>query len=86
LKTKTAPGNRPEPDFAGLRGADARGNLPEAQRPAWQKLWEQIESLRRRLDVAWCWACTVVNPDPGTVSANLTTQRERQGPRQKNLA
>jgi tetratricopeptide (TPR) repeat protein len=35
-------------DFAGVRGAAALAKLPAAERPAWQKLWEEVESLRRR--------------------------------------
>jgi tetratricopeptide (TPR) repeat protein len=29
-------------DFAGVRGAAALGKLPEAERPAWQKLWADV--------------------------------------------
>jgi hypothetical protein len=32
-------------DFAGVRGADALGRLPEAERLAWQKLWQEVEAL-----------------------------------------
>jgi hypothetical protein len=64
FEEKDRPGNFPEPAFAGVRGADALGKLPEAERPAWQKLWEEVESLRRRPGVASRWACTVVCPDP----------------------
>jgi serine/threonine-protein kinase len=35
-------------DFAGVRGEAALGKLPAAERPAWQKLWEEVESLLRR--------------------------------------
>jgi serine/threonine-protein kinase len=35
-------------DFAGVRGSEALGRLPEAERPGWQKLWEEVEALRRR--------------------------------------
>ena len=31
-----------------MRGAAALGKLPAAERPAWQKLWEEVEFLRRR--------------------------------------
>jgi hypothetical protein len=31
-----------------VRGAAALAKLPDAERPPWQKLWEEIESLRRR--------------------------------------
>jgi tetratricopeptide (TPR) repeat protein len=29
-------------DFAGVRGPDALARLPEAERPAWQKLWSDV--------------------------------------------
>jgi hypothetical protein len=29
-------------DFAGLRGQEALARLPEAERPAWQKLWADV--------------------------------------------
>jgi hypothetical protein len=64
FEEKDLPGNFPEPDFAGVRRADALGKLPEAERPAWQKRWEEAESLPRRPGVASRWACTVVSPDP----------------------
>ncbi len=35
-------------DFAGLRGAESLGKLPEAERKEWQKLWEEVEALRER--------------------------------------
>jgi serine/threonine-protein kinase len=35
-------------DFAGARGTDALARLPEAERHEWQKLWEEVEALRRR--------------------------------------
>jgi hypothetical protein len=37
-----------DPDFAGVRGAAALGKLPEAERPRWQRLWEDVEMLKRR--------------------------------------
>jgi hypothetical protein len=37
-----------DPDFVGVRGADGLARLPEAERPSWQKLWEEVEALRRR--------------------------------------
>jgi tetratricopeptide (TPR) repeat protein len=33
-------------DFAGVRGSDALAKLPEAERQQWQKLWQEVESLR----------------------------------------
>jgi hypothetical protein len=38
----------PDDDLAGVRGPDALARLPEAERSAWQKLWEEVEELRRR--------------------------------------
>jgi tetratricopeptide (TPR) repeat protein len=35
-------------DFAGVRGAAALGKLPEAERPGWQRLWGDVEALKRR--------------------------------------
>jgi tetratricopeptide (TPR) repeat protein len=35
-------------DFAGVRGEAALGKLPEAERLQWQKLWEDVEALKRR--------------------------------------
>jgi Flp pilus assembly protein TadD len=35
-------------DFAGMRGAESLGKLPEAERKEWQKLWEEVEALRQR--------------------------------------
>ena len=34
-------------DFAEVRGSDALAKLPEAERKDWQKLWEEVEALRR---------------------------------------
>jgi serine/threonine-protein kinase len=35
-------------DFSGVRGEAALAKLPAAERAPWQKLWEEVESLRRR--------------------------------------
>ncbi len=35
-------------DFAGLRGPEALGKLPETERGDWKKLWEEVELLRQR--------------------------------------
>jgi hypothetical protein len=35
-------------DFNGVRGAEALGRLPEAERGDWQKLWDEVEALRQR--------------------------------------
>jgi serine/threonine-protein kinase len=32
-------------DFAGVRGPQALAQLPEAERPAWRKLWAEVEEL-----------------------------------------
>ncbi len=37
-----------DPDFAGVRGSEALGRLPAAERPDWQKLWRDVEELRQR--------------------------------------
>jgi tetratricopeptide (TPR) repeat protein len=37
-----------DPDFAGVRGHEALAKLPEAERRDWQKLWDDVEALRRR--------------------------------------
>jgi hypothetical protein len=34
-------------DFARVRGAEALSQLPEAERLAWQKLWQEVEALRK---------------------------------------
>jgi hypothetical protein len=36
-----------DPDFAGVRG-DGLAKLPEAERQEWQKLWDDVEALRKR--------------------------------------
>jgi tetratricopeptide (TPR) repeat protein len=35
-------------DFAGVRGKEALGRLPEAEHQEWQKLWEDVAALRQR--------------------------------------
>jgi tetratricopeptide (TPR) repeat protein len=37
-----------DPDFNGVRGADALARLPEADRGDWQKLWKEVEALHER--------------------------------------
>jgi hypothetical protein len=37
-----------DPDFEGVRGAAALAKLPEAERERWQKLWQEVEELRKR--------------------------------------
>jgi hypothetical protein len=34
-------------DLAGVRG-DTLAKLPEAERREWQKLWQEVEELRKR--------------------------------------
>jgi serine/threonine-protein kinase len=34
-------------DFASVRGAEALARLPEAERSAWEKLWEDVRALQR---------------------------------------
>src|SRR5262249_29661497 len=36
-----------DPDFAGLR-SDALAKLPAEERQEWQKLWDNVEALRKR--------------------------------------
>jgi tetratricopeptide (TPR) repeat protein len=35
-------------DFTGVRGPEALGGLPSAERPEWQKLWEDVAALQQR--------------------------------------
>jgi hypothetical protein len=35
-------------DFAGVRGLDALGKLPESERPPWQKLWNDVADVQKR--------------------------------------
>jgi len=35
-----------DPDFAGVRAAEALAKLPEAERQDWQRLWQDVEDLR----------------------------------------
>jgi tetratricopeptide (TPR) repeat protein len=35
-------------NFVGVRGVEALGRLPAAERPDWQKLWQEVEELRQR--------------------------------------
>jgi serine/threonine protein kinase/Flp pilus assembly protein TadD len=35
-------------DFAGVRDPDALAQLPEAERPAWQQLWADVEAVQQR--------------------------------------
>jgi tetratricopeptide (TPR) repeat protein len=34
-------------ELAGVRGSDALGRLPEAERKEWQQLWQEVEALRQ---------------------------------------
>jgi tetratricopeptide (TPR) repeat protein len=36
-----------DPDFAGVRGPETIGKLPEDERQDWQKLWQEVEALRK---------------------------------------
>ncbi|HEY7312281.1 MAG TPA: tetratricopeptide repeat protein [Gemmataceae bacterium] len=36
-------------DFAGVRGEAVLRKLPEAERPLWQKLWQDVEALRQQV-------------------------------------
>jgi hypothetical protein len=35
-------------DFNGVRGAEALMRLPEDERGDWQKLWDEVDALRKR--------------------------------------
>jgi serine/threonine-protein kinase len=35
-------------DFVGVRGAEALARLPKGERQEWEKLWQEVEALRRR--------------------------------------
>jgi hypothetical protein len=37
-----------DPDFAGVRGADALARLPKAERQGWENLWQEVEALWQR--------------------------------------
>src|SRR5262249_52506740 len=37
-----------EAAFTGGRDPDARARLPDAERAAWEKLWQDVEALRQR--------------------------------------
>ena len=37
-----------DPDLAGVRGAEALGKLPEAERQAWKKLWDDAAGVLAR--------------------------------------
>jgi tetratricopeptide (TPR) repeat protein len=37
-------------DLAGVRGSDALGKLPEAERQSWQRLWQDVEGLLKRAE------------------------------------
>jgi hypothetical protein len=35
-------------DLASVRERESLARLPEAGRPSWQKLWEEVEAMRQR--------------------------------------
>jgi serine/threonine protein kinase len=37
-----------DPDFNGVRAAEALAKLPQAERGDWQRLWEEVAALRQR--------------------------------------
>jgi hypothetical protein len=39
------------PVLAGVRNPEARADLPESERLAWQALWHEVEGLLRRSDL-----------------------------------
>jgi tetratricopeptide (TPR) repeat protein len=38
-----------DPDFAGVRGPEALAKLPEAERQPWQKLWDDVAEMLKRV-------------------------------------
>jgi hypothetical protein len=36
-----------DPNFAGVRNLDALRRLPDEERLAWKKLWQEVEALRQ---------------------------------------
>ena len=38
-------------DFNGLRGAEALAKLPADERADWQRLWDDVATLRRRAEL-----------------------------------
>ena len=38
-----------DPDFMGVRGDDL-AKLPEAERRAWQQLWDDVEQMLKRVN------------------------------------
>jgi len=34
-----------DPDFRGLRGADALSKLPDGERQAWRQFWDDVQRL-----------------------------------------
>jgi hypothetical protein len=58
--------------FAGMRGAEALGRLPEAERPAWQKLWADLaDTLARARGAA------AREPKPAAGDRSLNGRRTR---------
>jgi hypothetical protein len=39
-----------DPGFAGVRGPEALGRLPAAERQAWQRLWADVADTLARAD------------------------------------
>jgi Flp pilus assembly protein TadD len=37
-----------DPDFNGVRGAEALAKLPQAERRGWEQLWQEVEALRKK--------------------------------------
>ena len=37
-----------DPDFRGVRSDQALARLPEDERADWQKLWQEVEALRKQ--------------------------------------
>jgi hypothetical protein len=41
-----------ETAFDGVRGSPGLAKLPAAERQAWQRLWEEVEAVRRLTETA----------------------------------
>jgi hypothetical protein len=48
LPRQTLPHWQTDSDLAGIRGQEALAKLPEGERADWQKLWADVEALRKQ--------------------------------------
>jgi serine/threonine protein kinase/tetratricopeptide (TPR) repeat protein len=70
-------------DFIGVRGPKALAKLPDAERQEWQKLWEELEKLRKRAAgmVGNTPAEPELVPEPKAIDGNGMIKRPRIAPR-----